>query len=203
MPTMRRIVGAQLRVAVISSVLASGSLLSQDQHPRLLLKVDQSSSGPSEGEKESLCVRIYSNGRIINSEWSSAATEETEKNGKRSRSEKTVTFEYQIPKEDLDWKFSEFEDLLRSKSVLDLTTSYGPPHPPTRSVEVSTIQIALPDAKTKTISLRNYYDASLIEMTEYPAALVILMDELARIEDEATKEGKRSETPIDCHLQEK
>jgi hypothetical protein len=65
------------------------------------------------------------------------------------------------------------------------------------------VSIELPHARTKTINVREFYAASLVERTKYPTALVLLMEELARLEDEATQKGKPSEPPTDCQLQTK
>ena len=191
---------ARLVLLPCALLLAEPSL-AQDQPARLLLKVDQRSSGPFGGEQESLCLRIYSNGKILDSEWSRAGVEIVDQDGKRTRSEKRVSFEYQVDERDVLWQIGELEDFLKSKPVLHLARSFDPPHHPVDFFEISTIQISLRDAKTKTIKVREYYAASLIEKTKYPTALVLLMEKLARLEDETTAKGKPSEPAVDCRLQ--
>jgi hypothetical protein len=187
----------------LSALLLVTPSLAQEKPATLLLKVDQNSSGPYGGEKASLCLLVYSNGRIVDSEWSRAGAEVVEQDGKKTRPEKTVSFEYQIDERDVLWQIGELEDFLKSKAVSHLAASYDPPHRPVDFVEISTIQINLPHAKTKTITVREYYAASLIEKAKYPTALVLLMDKLARLEDEATTKGKTSEPPGGCPLQRK
>jgi hypothetical protein len=184
-------------------LLASKPSLAQEKAANLLLRADQNSSGPYAGEKASLCLLVYSNGKIIDSEWSRAGAETVDLEGKKTRSEKTVTFEYQVDERDILWKIGELEDFLKSKSVLHLAASFAPPHRSVDSFEVSTIQINLPHATTKIIEVQGYYSASLIEKTKYPTALVLLMDNLARLEDEATTKGRPSEPPADCRGQQK
>jgi hypothetical protein len=188
---------------LLSAFLLAKPSVAQEKPATLLLKVDQTSSGPYGGEKASLCLRVYSNGKIVDSEWSRAGVEMADQDGKKSRSEKTVSSEYQVDERDVLWQIGELEDFLKSKPVLHLAASFAPPHRPVDFVEISTIQINLPHAKTKTINVREYYAASLVEKTKYPSALVILMDKLARIEDEVTEKGKPAERPSDCYSEPK
>lgn len=190
-----------IAMVIFSSLWAKRSLAQET--PALLLKVDQTSSGPYGGEKASLCLRVYSNGRIVDSEWSRAAAEMVDQDGKKTRPEKTVSFECQVDERDVLWQIGELEDFLKSKPVQHLADSFAPPHRPVDFVEISRIQINLPRAKTKTITVREYYAASMIEKTKYPTALVLLMDKLARLEDEATAKGRPSEPLADCQLQDK
>ena len=190
-------------VIQLTALLLAKPALAQEKPVNLLLKVDQTSSGPYGGEKGSLCLLVYSNGKIVDSEWSRAGGEIVDQNGKKTRAEKTVSYEYQVDERDVLWQIGELEDFLKSKPVLHLAASFDPPHRPVDFVEVSMIQINLPRAKTKTITVREYYAASLIEKAKYPTALVLLMDKLARLEDDATTKGKPSEPPADCHLQAK
>jgi hypothetical protein len=194
---------ASTLVLTLFALLLAKPSLAQEKPASLLLKVDQTSSGPYGGEKASLCLRVYSNGKIVDSEWSRAGVEIVDQDGRKTRAEKTASFEYQVDERDILWQIGELEDFLKSKPVLHLAASFDPPHRPVDFVEVSTIQINLPDAKTKTINVREYYAASLIEKTKYPAALVVLMDKLAKLEDEVTTKGKPSEPPADCQLQAK
>ena len=184
---------------LLSALLLAKPSLAQEKPANLLLKVDQASSGPYGGEKASVCLLVYSNGKIVDSEWSRAGVEIIDQNGKKARAEKTVSYEYHVDERDVLWQIGELEDFLRSKPVLHLAASFDPPHRAVDFVEISTIQINLPRAKTKTIKVREYYAASLIEKTKYPSALAILMDKLARIEDEATQKGKPAERPTDCY----
>lgn len=182
----------------LSALLWAKPSLAQEKPATLLLKVDQTASGPYGGEKASLCLLVYSNGKIVDSEWSKAGVETVDQDGKKTRAEKTVDYEYNIDERDVLWQIGELEDFLKSKPVLRLAASFDPPHRPVDFVETSTILIHLPRAKTKTIKVREYYAASLIEKTKYPTALVLLMDKLARLEDEVTAKGKPSEPPLDC-----
>ena len=192
-----------VRVFTLFVLLLAKPSLAQEKPANLLLKVDQTSSGPSAGEKASLCLRVYSNGKIIDSEWSRAGMETVDQDSKKTRPEKTVSFEYQVDERDVLWQIGELEDFLKSKPVLHLAASFRPPHRPVDFVEISTIQISLPNAKTKTINVREYYAASLIEKTKYPTALVLLMEKLAKLEDQVTTKGKPAEPPAECQLPSK
>jgi len=189
--------------SLLCALLFAKPSVAQEKPAHLLLKVDQGSSGPYGGEKASLCLLVYSNGKIVDSEWSRAGVEILDQDGKKSRAEKTVSYEYHVDERDVLWQIGELEDFLKSKAVLRLQPSFEPPHRAVDFVELSTIQVNLPNAKTKTINVREYYAASLIEKTKYPSALVILMDKLARIEDEATRKGKPAERPTDCYSEPK
>lgn len=189
---------AKLKLAVILSIASvSSTSYAQAKPEHLLVKVDQVSSGPMGGEKTSLCLRIYDSGRIVDSEWSRAGVQVVDSNGNKTRSEKTETSEYQIPQGDR-WQMQELADFTKSKSVAHLSSSFPPSHPPIDFVENSTIGIMLPNGKTKTITVREYYSASLVERAKYPSALVLLMERLAQIEDEVAQKGKRIEPPADC-----
>jgi hypothetical protein len=189
--------------SLLFALLLAKPSLAQEKPANLLLKVDQTSSGPYGGEKASLCLLVYSNGKIVDSEWSRAGVEIIGQDGKKTRAEKTVSYEYHVDQRDVLWQIGELEDFLKSKPVLHLAASFDPPHRAIDFVEISIIQINLPRAKTKTINVREYYAASLIEKTKYPSALVILMDKLARLEDEATEKGKPAERPADCYSEPK
>jgi hypothetical protein len=186
------------------TMLLSALLLSAQEKPaNLLLEVNQASTGPYGGEKASLCLLVYANGKIVDSEWSRTGAEIIDQDGKKTKAENTVSFEYHVDERDVLWQIGELEDFLKSKPVLRLAASFDPPHRAVDFVEISTIQINLPRAKTKTINVREYYATSLIEKTKYPSALVILMDKLARIESEATQKGKPAERPADCYSKPK
>jgi hypothetical protein len=64
---------APLLSAFVVALFFSEWSFSQEQPARLLIKVDQTSSEPFAGERESSCLRLYSNGRIVYSNWSTSA----------------------------------------------------------------------------------------------------------------------------------
>jgi len=181
-------------------ILSVRPCFAQESSARLLLKIDQTSSGPFAGQRGSLCVQVYSNGRVVYSDWSRSGIGIVDKTGKETRSEKTVSLEYRVPEKD-SWEISELEDFLVSKPVLHLSSYFAPPHRPIDFFETSLVQIVLPTGMTKRINLREFYVASLVEKAKYPSALVILMDRIARIEDEVSEKGKPIEPPADCQLQ--
>jgi hypothetical protein len=181
-------------------ILTSGLCFAQAKSERLLLKVEQASSGPFGGQRGSLCLQVYSNGRIVYSDWSRSAMGLVDKAGKETRPERTANLEYRAPEQD-SWQASELEESLTSKRVLRLASSFDPPHKPTDFIETTVVRIMLPKGKTKQISLREFYVASLAEKAKYPSALVILMDRIARIEDEVAEKGKAIDPPPDCPLQ--
>jgi len=186
---------------LIGALVSAGYCYSQENQQRLIIKVDQKSSGPFGGQRGSLCLRVYINGRITLSEWSTAAASIVDKAGKETRSETTVNLEYSLPREDL-YRMSELEEFLTSKAVLKLPTTFARPHRPVDFFETSKIQIIHPSGRAKQISVSEYYTASLVEKTRYPSVLLILMDQLARLEDEVTEKGKPAEPSADCVLRE-
>jgi hypothetical protein len=185
---------------VQAALLSAGLCLSQEQPVRLILKFDQTTSGPYFGQRESLCLRVYANGRVIYSDWSRSAMSVVDKTGKETSPEKTVSREYSAPENDL-WQIDELDEFLKSKAVLRLAGAFGPPHRPVDFFETSDVEIPRSNLQPKRISVREYYVASLVEKTKYPPALLILMDRIARIKDEAADKGKPAEPPADCKLQ--
>jgi hypothetical protein len=186
---------------LIGASVSAGNCYSQENQHQLMIKVDQKSSGPFAGQRGSLCLRVYASGRITLSEWSTAAGSTVDKAGKETRSETTVNLEYSFPREDL-YRMSELEEFLTSKAVQKLPATFARPHRPVDFFETSEIQITHPSGRSKKISVPEYYAASLVERTKYPSVLLILMDQLARLEDEVTEKGKPAEPSADCALRE-
>lgn len=178
--------------------VCSLSALSQENQSKLLLKVDQRSSGPLGGQKNALCLRVYSDGKIVEAEWSTSAVSITDAAGKATRPEKTTAFEYQFQNDDL-WRVKELTEFLESKPVQHLSLKFRPLHRSVDFLEVSMVEFMGP-TPPKQLNVINYYDSSLTERTKYPPALVILMDKLASLEDLASQKGRFTEPPADCRL---
>jgi len=181
----------------MGTLVSAGYCFSQENQQRLIIKVDQKSSGPFSGQRGSLCLRVYTNGRVTLSEWSTAAGSIVDKAGKETRSETTANLEYSFPQRDL-YRVSELEEFLTSKAVQKLPATFARPHRPIDFFETSEIEIPHPGGRPKQISVPEYYAASLLERAKYPSVLLILMDQLARLEDEVTEKGKPAEPSSDC-----
>lgn len=117
----------------------------------------------------------------------SATGKEIENTGKEGR-------EYKLE----DYRVSQLDDLLHSKAVLRLAPSYGPPHPPIDYFEVYNVEIPMPRKEPKRIVTHELHVSSLTEETRYPAALLVLMHEIDRIQREASEQGKTVDESLEC-----
>jgi hypothetical protein len=163
----------------------------------LILKVDTNVSGPFGGQKSSSCMRVYSDGKVLFAHWwNSFATIVDEKTGKESRPDHTVSVEHHLGDGD-KWELSSF---LESKTVKSLPQKFDPPHPPIDYFENVTVRIIAPDGRQKQISAREFYVANLEEKSRYPSALLVLMNRINEIEQEANEKGKPISPPLDCQL---
>ncbi len=97
----------------------------------------------------------------------------------------------------MQWELS---DLLESKAIKKLPEKFSPPHQPIDYFEMISVQIIGKDGKSKDISTREYYVASLKEKTRYPSALILLMDKINEIERVSNEKGTPIEIPQDCQL---
>jgi len=131
------------------------------------------------------------------SEWSTAPFSVVDKAGKENRAQHEVSLEFKFPENDA-YEISEIEDLLQSKSIGRLASRFGPPHPPVDFFETTRLSMAIAKGRSKTISVRDYYAASLTERAKYPSGLVILMERIARLEDEVSEKGKPAPASSDC-----
>jgi hypothetical protein len=119
--------------------------------------------------------------------WNSAATVIDKATGQESRPEHMVSVEYQL--EDTEkWELSGFLD---SKALKRLPGKFGPPHEPIDYFENVAVQITSTNGKSKMISTREFYVASLEEKTRYPSVLIVLMDKIDEIEREANEKESR------------
>jgi hypothetical protein len=116
-------------VVFLFALLLAAPRHAQENPGNLLLKLDQMSSGPG-GGRSFLCLRVYSNGKILESEWSRAGVEVVDQTGKTTTSAKTNSFEYRVDQRDVLWRIGELEEFLKSKPVLHLASSFAPPHRP-------------------------------------------------------------------------
>lgn len=131
------------------------------------------------------------------SEWTTARASVVDEAGKESRAEREVNLEFTFPERDA-YKISEIEEVLHSKSIGRLASSFSPPHPPVDFFETTLLSIAIAKGSSKTISVRDYYAASLAERAKYPSGLVILMEQIAHLEDEVSENGKPAPRASDC-----
>lgn len=164
---------------------------------KLILKVDEIVSGPFGGQASTSCLRVYSDGKVFSARWWNSAMSVVDKDtGKESRTEHTTSVEHQLEESDV-WELSSF---LESKTLKRLPEEFAPPHRPIDYFENVTVQIISPNGNEKKISTREFYVADLEEKTRYPSALIVLMDKIDQIENEANTKGKPAEIPSDCRL---
>jgi len=178
-------------------VLPGSGLAQERAGGDLILKVDQIVSGPFGGQRSLTCLRVFANGKVLYASWwNSAATLIDKDTGQESRPEYTVSKEYQLEDTDV-WDLSR---LLNSKPVKKLRENFGPPHPPIDYIESTSVEIIDHKGRSKRISAREFYVADLEEKTQYPPALIVLMDRIDEIQEEAQEKGKPTQVPTDCRL---
>lgn len=164
---------------------------------RLILKVDESVSGPFGGERSAACLRFYTDGTVLYSTWGNSAFSVIDKTGGESRPEHSSSVQYKLDDGDA-WELSEF---LNSKPVARLREKFDPPHRPIDYFERISVQIDREKGESKSFSVREYYVASLSEKVHYPPALIVLMDKIQEIEDEAQRKGNELlDPPEGCIL---
>jgi hypothetical protein len=179
-------------------LLLGAVCMAQQASSQLLLKVDRTSSGPFMGEEGASCMKFYSDGKLTYSSWRDWGGQGGSR--KAARQEKRDSREYKFSKED-SWEVEDFADFLKSRSVQLLKPYFKPSHQATDYFETSTLQIFLPDGKTKKIETREYYVAFLEEKAKYPSALIILMDRIEQLERRVAEKGISAEVPSDCKLE--
>lgn len=161
-----------------------------------ILQVDEKASGPYGGQKSSSCLRVFTDGEVMHARWENSLVTVVDANGRKSRPENITSVEYHLE----GYEIEELSELFESKAVKGLAEEFAPPHRPVDYIETTSVQMALPSGKTKQISTREYYTASLEEKTRYPAALVVLMEKIDAIEKVALDKGKPTEIPPSCQL---
>lgn len=187
----------QARV-VLFLVFSLGSICSgQDKSPaKLILRVDETTTGPFGGEKSSSCLRVYSDGDAAYASWRNSATTVIDKSGQAARPERLASLRRRLEDTDV-WELSSF---LKSGTVRKLHEYFGPPHRSVDYIESNTVRITLPNGATKRISTREFYVASLEEEARYPSALVVLMRKIDEIERQVNSNGTPADVPADCQL---
>jgi hypothetical protein len=111
----------------LTMLFASWVCSAQEKAPsKLILRADETESGPYGGQKSSSCLRIYSDGRVAYSRrWNSAVTV-VDETGRKSRPEHTVSVEYHLE----DFEVEELSELFESKVLKRLPEKFAPPHRP-------------------------------------------------------------------------
>jgi len=154
-------------------------------------------SGPLGGEKSASCLRVYSDGKVAYATWQNSLETVGEKGTRRTlRPERIVSAEHTLDGANL-WAISSF---IESEVVRSLPGKFGPLRRPIDYFEYVLVEIVDSKGRSKKISTREYYVASLREKTKYPAALILLMDKINEIKKEASSKGKPAAIPADCSL---
>jgi len=186
--------GARTAFCLVLSLVAVPSF-AQSKSEILLLSVDRTTDGPFGGQKSSSCLRLYSDGTLhYVSAWTSASSRFDDTTGKKIEDRHFEAFEQRLDKLDV----FELSQLFQSRKVRSLPERFAPPHRPIDYFETQTVAITAPGRTSKSISTREYYVASLEEKTRYPAALVVLLDQIPKLEEDAAKEGKPISASADC-----
>jgi hypothetical protein len=111
----------------LAMVFASWICSAQEKAPsKLILRADETGSGPYGGQKSSSCLRIYSDGRVVYSRWWNSAVTVVDEIGRKSRPEQTVSVEYHLE----DFEVEELSELFESKVLKRLPKKFAPPHRP-------------------------------------------------------------------------
>lgn len=182
---LRRLAGFPLTFQLLSLALSDG----QSSRPKtILLKADEVLSGPVGRQKSGSCLRVYAGGEVIYTKVAGSAN--------ATSSGRPVASAYHLIDTDL-WELS---SLLKSKAVKKLAENFGPPHKPIDYFEKYSVEIRDDRGNSKKLFTREYYVADLEEKTRYPSALIVLMDRIGKIEEEAANSGKKTEIPADCSL---
>lgn len=187
-------------VAFMISSLVATLCLAQPASPKLLLRVDRTTSGPFGGQKGASCLMLYSGGRVVYSWMSTSAIGVEDEHGNVTHPETGSSLEFKFSERDV-WEFDSFAGFLKSKTVQRLDSYFPPPHSPIDYFETSTLQISLPDEKPKQIQTREYYVASFEEKARYPSALIIIMDKIEQLRVLAANKGTSTEQPVDCKFE--
>jgi hypothetical protein len=164
--------------------------------PALLLKVDATSSGPFGGEKSFMCLRVFADGKVLYfyKRLPGGRLVDRSTGQEIERAEKSERREYRLEEAEA----RELAEFLGSKAVLRLGSSYPPPHRPIDYFEVYTVEVVLPNRRTKRIAIREFFVSSLAERTRYPSALIVLMGKIEQVESEAFEKGTPIDTRFDC-----
>jgi len=187
------------RATALAILLLATASPAQNHTPnRLILKVDETVMGPFGGQRSSSCLRVYSDGRATYTKWWNSNAVIVDSAGAESRPEQTVSVTHRLADTDV-WELSAF---LESNGVKRLPQKFDPPHKPIDYFERVTVDVIDSRNRSKKIVAREYYVASLEEKVRYPSALILLMDRIDQIEQEAVDKGAPSEVPADCSLKE-
>jgi len=114
------------------------------------------------------------------------------KSGKKVLVEQSVSVESHLSNSDR----LEVSDFLKSDMVTALGNQFFVPSAGIDYGEEATIYIEGPDGNEKRISIRDYSTAGLEEKSRLPAALIVLLDKIEKIEKSASLRGKAAK--ISC-----
>jgi hypothetical protein len=178
---------------ILLSAIQPCAKAADDKVTRLLLQVDESSAGPMGNANAKGCLRIYSDGKAVFVHRSRNGLTTTDESGRITILEQRSSIEFQLSEFDV----GELDRFLHSGLVLKLASEFKSPHEPIDYFERTVVRI--PNSNTfKRISTREYSSAELEEKAKYPSPLIVLLDQIAEIEQEALAKGKPVPIPSDC-----
>ena len=159
-------------------------LFTQSAPPsRLLLNVDEDTSGPLGGQHSKFCLRVYNDGLIY---YGTHYTDTLEVKDEKGNITQRDRIEYRKLKLN-DWEVSELADLAETPAFQKLADSYPPPID-----YFSTARIVVDSGKVrKEIRTREFYVASVPEKAKYPSSLIALMDWINETETNVEQKGER------------
>lgn len=162
-----------------------------------VLRIEVEATGPFAGEASRTCTVIFPTGRVWTASWVrswvwiDSPAKPTVRNQLDSK-------EYMFRESDLYG----LEDLLDSREMRNLPSTFKPPHTPIDYFETTKLSISRGETQEQTIELREYYVASLSEKARYPSALVVLLGRVAELEEAVKSKGKPVEPPAECGFRE-
>lgn len=187
------------RIAVFSAFMICCTCQAQKDTTSLILTLNETSSGPSDGQKGSSCLNLYSDGKIFYSHRVTAAVGVEGSEGKITHPESRHGRVFKLPDSDT-WQVSDFVRFLNSKPIRNLKPYFPPPHKAIDFFETSSVRVFFSSGRTKQIQVKEYYVSSLVERTKYPSALILLMDRIEQFENIVAEKGSPVDQAPDCEM---
>ena len=193
---------------IAACIVAVGALMvcctcqAQMNTNSLILTLNETSSGPSDGRKTASCLKLYSDGKIFYSRRAIATVGAEGVGGKVTQPDSGNVRAFKLPDSD-SWQMHDFVEFLNSKSIRHLKSYFPPPHKAIDFFETSSVRVFFLNGQTKEIEVKEYYVSSLVERARYPSALILLMDRIAQFEDTVEEKGRPTDGMPDCEIKKR
>jgi len=158
----------------------------------LLVRLNETTSGPVGGQKGFGCLEIYDDGQVSYfhaARWDGVTFQD--QNGHKVNFDSTRKTQTKLE----EYEVSQLREFLKTKDFKSLDASFPPPHTPIDYFEATHIEAFENDQLTKAIDVREFRVASMVERQRYPASLLILMNDLEKIEERAVHGTATDITP--------